>query len=185
MVWPVMFNPEGPVLVTVSGRVLVGCGRPGTNFRLPKTRLEGMSFTVPAVRVIVALACLVLSATDAAVIVTAELLGTVAGAAYTVAVPLAVMAWLMVPHAPEHVVVPCDRVQLTPLLVGSLLTVGVNGVAFSAAVAPMGIVALAGETETVMAGTTSGIEPCWAGSESEVATMVTFRSLAGGAEGAV
>lgn len=89
------------------------------------------------------------------------------------------------PHASEHAVVPCVRFQATPLLLESLLTVGVNGVAFNAAVAPIGMVALGGETETVMAGTTSGIEPCCVGAESEVATMVTFRSLAGGADGAV
>jgi len=70
-------------------------------------------------------------------------------------------------------------------LLESLLTVAVNGVALNCAAALTGIIALAGETETVMAGTVIVIEPCWLGSESEVATIVTDKSLAGGVAGAV
>jgi len=180
-----MLRMDPPVFVNVSSRVLVGSGCRGLNFKLPKSKLDGISFTVPGVRVIVALVCFVPSASDVAVTVTVDLGGTAAGAAYTVAVPLAVVGWLSVPHVFEHAVVPCVMVQVTPLLLESLLTVGVNGVAFNAAVAPMGIVAVGGETETVMAGTTSRIEPCCVGLESELATRVTFRSLEGGLAGAV
>lgn len=91
MAWPVMFNTEPPVFVIVSDRVFVGYGPPRI-FRPPKSKLEGISFTVPAVRVIVTPACLVLSATDVAVMVTVDLVGTAGGAANTVALPLAVIA---------------------------------------------------------------------------------------------
>ena len=143
--------------------------------------------TVPAARVMVAVACLVPSVTDVAVMVTLALVGTVAGAAYTVAEPLAVVAGLTMPHAAEHRAVPCVSVQVTPWLLESFVTVAVNGVAFNAAVAFTGIMALLGEIETVIAKTVTVIcvEPCCLASESEVAVMVTGRSLAGGVDGAV
>ena len=91
-----------------------------------------------------------------------------------------------VPHVDdEHGVVPCVNVQMAPWLLESLLTVAVYGVAFNCVVAFTGMIALAGETETVMAGTVIVIEPCWVGSESEVATIVTDKSLAGGVGGAL
>ena len=92
---------------------------------------------------------------------------------------------VIVPQAGEHAVVPCVSVQLTPWLLESKLTVAVNGVAFNCAVAFTGMIALGGETETVIAGTVIVIEPCWVVSESEVATIVTDKSLAGGVGGAV
>jgi hypothetical protein len=59
----------------------------------------------------------------------------------------------MVPQLGEHEVEFCVRAQLTPLLLGSLLTVAMNGVAFDCRVAFTGMSALVGETETVTAGT--------------------------------
>ena len=91
-----------------------------------------------------------------------------------------------VPHTDAaHAVVPCIRLQLTPWLLESLLTVAVNGVAFNWAVAATGIIAVVGETDTVMAGTVIPIAPCWDVSETEVATIVRAKSLAGGVVGAV
>ncbi len=93
---------------------------------------------------------------------------------------------LSVPHtAAEHGVVPCARVQVAPWLLASLLTVAVNGVLFNAVVAFTGMSALAGEMETVMASTVIAMAPVWAVSETEVATIVTPKSLAGGVVGAV
>ena len=66
-----------------------------------------------------------------------------------------------------------------------MFTVAVNGVLFNAVVAFTGMRALAGEMEIVMASTVIAIDPVWAVSETEVATMVTPRSLAGGVVGAV
>lgn len=183
----VMLSAEAPVFVSVSGKVAVGCGCLELIFKLPKFRAAGMSLTIPFTSVIVALADLVLSVADVAVIVTLAFAGTVAGAAYTVAVPLAVVAKVTVPHTSAvHTVPFCVSVQLTlTCALESLFTVGVNGVAFSAAVAPTGMIALAGDTATVMAGTVMLIEPVWVVSESEVATIMTFRSFAGGLAGAV
>ena len=91
-----------------------------------------------------------------------------------------------VPHtAAEHAVVPCVRVQVAPWLLASLLTVAVNGVLFNAVVAFTGMSALAGEMEIVMASTVIAMAPVWAISETEVATIVTPKSLAGGVVGAV
>jgi len=185
VVWLVMFSTELPVLVSVSDKVFVGCGLDWLIFRLPKSKLAGISLTVPGVSVMVALACLVPSDTDVAVMVTLALVGTVLGAAYVVGVPLGVVALVIVPHAFEHALVPCVSVQLTPWLLESKLTLAVNGVAFNCVVAFTGMIALGGETETVMAGTVIVIEPCWVASESEVATIVTDKSLAGGVGGAV
>ena len=76
-----------------------------------------------------------------------------------VAVPLGVLAGEIAPHtAAEQVIVPCVRVQLTPLLPGSLPTIAVNGVLFNTVVASTGISALVGETETVTARTVTVVE---------------------------
>ncbi len=99
--------------------------------------------------------------------------------------PLAVLVGATVPHADVHGVVPCVKVQLTPWLLVSLLTVAVNGVIFNCEIAFTGMIALVGETETVMASTVMPTEPCLEVSESEVATIVTDKSFAGGVEGAV
>jgi len=58
--------------------------------------------------------------------VTVAGVGTIAGAVYVVAVPLAVLAGEIVPHAGEQGVPLCVKVQVTPLLLGSFVTVGVN-----------------------------------------------------------
>ena len=82
MLWPVMLNVAGPVLVSVCCKVCCGCGRLELIFKLLNCSVAGMSLTVPAVNVMVALPDLVPSVADVAVIVTAALpAGTVAGAA--------------------------------------------------------------------------------------------------------
>lgn len=93
----------------------------------------------------------------------------------------------MVPQVDEHEVggVPWVRVQVTPPLLESLATVAVNGVAFSAVVAPTGMIPLSGETETVMANTVIPVELDLVVSETAVATMETGRLLATGEDGAV
>jgi len=189
-----MSSVELPVLVRVEVLVTCGCMVVLT-FTLPKFRLAGISLTVPAVRVIVAVAILVPSVTEVPVMVTVGLAGTIAGAAYTVGVPLAVLVGVTVPHADEQEVVPCVNVQVAPWLLVSLLTVTVIGVAFNGAVAFTGMIAVGAvtaqlgsvqiATETVMADTVMVIEPCWEVSDTDVATIVTGKSLAGGAVGAV
>ncbi len=175
-----MLNVELPVLVRVTAKVSLL-----PNLFSEKCKVAGMSLTVPGVRVMVAVPSLDVSVTDVAVMVTLGFAGTVAGAEYIVGVPLAVLVGATVPHAGEHGVVPCVRVQLTPWLLVSLLTMGVNGVAFNCGLAFTGMIALVGETETAMASTVICTEPCCEVSESEVATIVTGKSLAGGVVGAV
>ena len=95
-----------------------------------------------------------------------------------VAAPLAVAVGETVPHeAEEH-----DTVQVTPLFVGSLVTVAVNG-----AVAPASTVAVGGvtETETGVAGILMVAEAAFDESAPEVAVIVTVRSPDGGVVGAV
>ena len=70
-------------------------------------------------------------------------------------------------------------------MLASLFTVAVNGVLFNAVVAFTGMSPLAGEMEIVMASTVIAKAPVWAVSETEVATMVTPKSFAGGVVGAV
>jgi len=88
-----------------------------------------------------------------------------------VAVPLAVLVGFTLPHAATEQV----TLQVTPLLLGSFVTVAVNW-----AVAVARTVALPGETETVMAGTVIVAEPDLVVSATEVAVRVTVRLLAGG-----
>jgi len=71
----VMFNAALPVLVSVIGRV-----RERPTVTIPKLKLAGISFTVPAVRVMVASVILVTSAAEVAVRVTVAFAGTVGGA---------------------------------------------------------------------------------------------------------
>lgn len=78
-----------------------------------------MSFTVPLVSVIVALADFVASAAEIALMVTVALVGTVAGAVYVFAAPLAVFAELSVPHPGEQAVPFCVSVQFAPEFVAS------------------------------------------------------------------
>ena len=81
------------------------------------------------------------------------------------------------PHV-EHGVPPCVRLQLAEVLLGSLLTIAVNGVALNCELASTGMSALVGETETVIAGMVMVAEVAANGSATEVAVMVTLRPLA-------
>ena len=71
----VMFNAALPVLVSVIART-----RERPRVTMPKLKLAGISFTVPAVRVMVASVILVTSAAEVAVRVTVAFAGTVGGA---------------------------------------------------------------------------------------------------------
>src|SRR5439155_25703250 len=81
IVWLVMLRVEAPVFVRVVDKVRNGCL---FNFEksVPKFKLAGMILTVPTVRVMVAVACLVVSAIEVAVRVTVGLAGTGAGGLY-------------------------------------------------------------------------------------------------------
>jgi hypothetical protein len=93
-----------------------------------------------------------------------------------VAAPLAVAVGETVPHgAGEH-----DTVQVTPLFVGSLVTVAVNG-----AVAPTSTVAEVGATETVVPGTVTLAELDTEVSATGLAVTTTDKSPAGRVPGAV
>jgi hypothetical protein len=113
-------------------------------------------------------------------------------------VPLAVVDGVTVPHTAAVQAAPfCVSVQLTlTCALESLLTVATDEVAFNAAVAPTGMMALGhgGAAQlwsvqipavTVIAGTAMPVEPVWLGSESDVATTTTDRSFAGGFFGAL
>lgn len=115
--------------------------------------------------------------TEVAVTVTSKsTVGGVAGAVYVVATPLAVFSGEIVPHgAGEH-----DTLQVTPLLLGSLVTVAENCV-----FAPACTVAEGGETATLIPGTVmlaEAVAPLFA---AAVAIRATARSPAGSAAGAV
>ncbi len=121
-------GPVMEMLLMVSGAAPVSvkaivCEGGGQRFRgrslQLKLRLEGMIFAVPPLRVMTALADLLVSATADALRITAELAGSDAGPVNVVAVPLGVLAGLTVPHAGEQLVPFCVSVQLTPPLVGS------------------------------------------------------------------
>jgi hypothetical protein len=74
-----------------------------------------------------------------------------------------------------------DTVQVTPLFVGSFVTVAVN-----CAVAPACTVAVLGVTETVIpVGTVTVADADAEVLATEVAVMVTVKLLAGGVAGAV
>jgi hypothetical protein len=124
--------------------------------------------------VAVAVAALLKSDTEVAVIVTVALAGTAAGAVYVAGAPLAVDA-VIVPHPGEHAVPPWLRAQVTPLFPASFPTVAVKVVVpFTATLA------LDGATATVMAGTVIVPEAFLVLSAAEVAVIVTVRLLAGG-----
>jgi len=80
------------------------------------------------------------------------------------------------PHV-EHGIPPCVRVQVAKVLLGSLLTIAVNGVALNCELESTGMSALVGETETVIAGIVMVAEVDANGSATEVAVIVTVRSL--------
>jgi len=89
-----------------------------------------------------------------------------------VAAPLAVEVGATLPHGAGEQ----DTVQVTPRLLRSLPTVAVS----CAEVVSM-TVALEGWVVTVMAGTTMVAEPIASESATEVAVIVTCKSLGGGA----
>ena len=66
---------------------------------------------------------------------------------------------------------------MAKVLLGSLLTIAVNGVALNCELASTGMSALVGETETVIAGMVMVAEVDANGSATEVAVIVTVRSL--------
>jgi hypothetical protein len=173
-VLPVILNAELPVLVSVVAKDLV---RP--LFTEPKSKLAGTIFTVPLVNVIVAPTDLVVSVTEVAVSVTAVGFGKVAGAAYLVGVPLAVLARVIVPQ-PEHEAAFWVMVQVTPPFAGSFRTVGVKSWVMLS-----GMIAETGETEITMASTVTVTKPDFVGSDLEVAVIVTATFAVGGVDGAV
>ena len=85
-----------------------------------------------------------------------------------------------VPQPGEHELPPWVKLHVTPPLLGSLLTVAVNG-----AITPVCTLADAGEIDTAMAGMVMAAEADFVVSAAEAAVNVTLRSLAGVAAGAV
>jgi hypothetical protein len=115
--------------------------------------------------------------TEVAVRVTCKSLsGGVVGAVYLLGAPLAVAVGESMPQgAAEH-----DTAQVTPWFAGSLLTVAVN-----CAVVPAVTVAGVGATETVIPRTVTLVEFIAAELVTDAAVIVTPKSPAGGAAGAV
>lgn len=114
------------------------------------------------------------SETEVAVMVTVRSsAGGVAGALYVTEVPVTL---IRVP-APDT----GERVQVTPLLAGSGLTVAVNDCVLPASTGR----GLAGVMETTTVGTVMVTEADFDASVTEVAVIVTVRPLAGGVAGAL
>ncbi len=92
-----------------------------------------------------------------------------------VGVPLAVLVGATVPQLGEHAVPPCVRVQVTPALAGSFVTVAVNCcVVFTVTLAVVG----ATETEIGGGGVTVTVaEANLVGSATEVAVTVTMAGV--------
>jgi hypothetical protein len=152
------------------------------NCRVPFTltlAVVGETEIATPLMVAVAVAEMAASATEVATMVTLALAGTPAGAVYVAALPLAVVAGAIVPQLGEQFAPPCVSVQLTPLLLASLLTVAVK-----ACVPCTGTVTLGGVTATVSAGTVIVAVAVLLPSVTEAAVIVTVRLLAG-ATGAV
>lgn len=160
-----------PLLVTSFATVAINCCMALT----ATLAVGGATETVIPTTVAVAEFDLDVSDTEVAVIVTIGLAGRVAGAVYVAGAPLGVAAGAIVPQPGEHGAPACARVQVTPRLPASLLTVAVKF-----CVPPTGTLALPGETATAMAGTVIVAEPDLVVSAAEVAVMVTVRLLAGG-----
>jgi hypothetical protein len=159
--------PESPATVAVSFCVPV----PATVAAL------GVTVTPTDGIVSVAVAVLLVSVTEVALIVTVKLLaGGVAGAVYVVAVPLGVVVGATVPQG----AVAQLTVHVTPAFAGSPFTVGV-----SCAVVFTCTVAVDGEMLTVIACTTIGVLPFLVESATAVAVSVTVRSVPGAFAGAV
>jgi len=116
-------------------------------------------------------------ATEVAVMVTVKSpTGYAVGAVYVVEAPLGVVVGESEPHGPGEQ----ETLQVTPLCVGSLLTVALNG-----SFVPIGTVALAKAIETVTPETVTVPEAIAEVLATDVAMMVTGTSLAGGVTGAV
>src|SRR5207249_1450255 len=86
----------------------------------------------------------------------------------------------MVPQLGEHTAPPCVSIQLTPLLLGSFVTVAVNcWVVFAVTLA------VVGETDTAIGGVTVAVAVAdFVASAADVATTLTF-GFAGTVHGAV
>lgn len=139
--------------------------------------LVGVSDTAIASTVTAALPVAPELNTEVAVTVTGKsAVGGVAGAVYVAALPLGVFSGEIVPHgAGEH-----DRPQVTPLLLGSLVTVAVNWV-----LAPACTAAEEGETATLVPGTVMLAEAVAPLLATAVAVRTTERSPAGRLAGAL
>ncbi len=175
MATELIVSAELPVLVKTT--VCAGLVVPLT--QLPKFRAAGTSFTVPEETMTVTAADLLGSVTELAVRVIAPA-GTPLGAVYVVAIPLAVVLGEILPQAAEHAVLPSVKTHLTPWFIGSFPTVALNCWEMFT-----GIRALVGAAETVIAGTVTAEAPDTAGLKTEVAVIVTARSLVGTVAGAV
>jgi hypothetical protein len=90
-----------------------------------------------------------------------------------------VVTGLIVPQVGEHAVPLCVRVQVTPLLLGSFVTVAVN-----CSVAITVTVAVVGETDTAAPETVTVAVAEMLVSATDVATTITL-GLAGTVAGAV
>jgi len=101
------------------------------------------------------------------------LFGAVLGAEYAVEKPLGVLVGETVPQPGEQLAPFCDRVQKTPRLAGSFMTVPVN-----LCVLPTTTVAEVGETETETGGVTVTMaETVLVVSVTDVAVTVTVAGL--------
>lgn len=147
----------------------------------PNCSLAGTSLTVPFVRVIAPPPVVPGSRTDVATIANAVFVGSVEGAVYVVASPLAVAVGAVEPQVGEHGTPFCTGAHVTPLLAPSFLTVAVN-----CCVAFTPISTEAGDTETVIGGgtTVTLANADLVASVTEVAVSVTV-GFAGTVAGAV
>lgn len=113
-----------PALVTSFITVAVNCGV------VPTTTVVGVGATRETEitgTVMVAELIFKGSSTDVAISVTVGDTVAIAGPVYVMGVPLGEFAALSVPHAGEHGTPFWDRLQLTPCIVPSFVTVAVNG----------------------------------------------------------
>src|SRR5215831_20964566 len=136
----------------------------------------GETETVIAGTVTEAVAVAPLKATEVAVTVTARSAGGGAGAVYVFGVPLAVGPAGIEPHGAGAQ----ETLQVTPLLVGSLLTVAVNG-----SVLVPSTLAVEGATVTCTPRTCIVPDAEMEELAVDVAVKVTVRPAKGGEEGAV
>jgi len=172
---PVKFRTAAPMFVRVNDTGELDC----PTMREPNFQLCGTSFTVPVVRLIVAVADFVVSLTAVAVIATVGLAGRLAGGVYVLGLPLAVLVGNIEPQV-EQADEACIRAQSAPAFAGSFAMVAVSGKD-----EVNGIRALPGNRETVIAGTVMeavAVAPLYA---TDVAVTTTLRSAVGAVPGAV